>query len=111
MNIKGSKLKIFDGYLGESEARNKYTYFASVAKEYQQIAAIFEETATTKSEHAVLWFKALGQLGDTAANLLSAAQGENKSGQKCTNSLLKKQSKKAYRSCKTVQKVAELKSP
>ncbi|NLM73576.1 MAG: rubrerythrin family protein [Clostridiaceae bacterium] len=80
MNIKGSKTEknLWTAFAGESEARNKYTYFASVAKKegYQQIAAIFEETANNEKEHAKLWFKALGQLGDTAANLLSAAQGE-----------------------------------
>ena len=66
-------------FAGESQARNKYTYFASVAKKegYQQIAAIFEETAANEKEHAKLWFKALGELGDTAQNLLHAADGEN----------------------------------
>lgn len=66
-------------FSGESEARNKYTYFASVAKKagYEQIAAIFLDTANNEKEHAKLWFKALGGLGDTAQNLLSAAQGEN----------------------------------
>ena len=66
-------------FAGESQARNKYTYFASVAKKegYEQIAAIFEETANNEKEHAKLWFKALGGLGDTAANLLAAAEGEN----------------------------------
>ena len=64
---------------GESGARNKYTYFASVAKKegYEQIAAIFLKTADNEKEHAKMWFKALGGLGDTAANLLSAAEGEN----------------------------------
>ena len=64
---------------GESMARNKYTYFASVARKegYEQIAAIFEETANNEKEHAKLWFKALGELGNTAENLLSAANGEN----------------------------------
>ena len=66
-------------FAGESEARNKYTYFASVAKKagYEQIAAIFQKTADNEKEHAKMWFKALGGLGDTAANLLSAAEGEN----------------------------------
>ena len=66
-------------FAGESMARNKYTYFASVAKKegYEQIAAIFEQTANNEKEHAKLWFKALGGLGDTAANLLAAAEGEN----------------------------------
>ena len=66
-------------FAGESQARNKYTYFASVAKKqgYEQIAALFLETADNEKEHAKLWFKALGELGDTAENLLHAAEGEN----------------------------------
>ena len=70
---------LWAAFAGESQARNKYTYFASVAKKegYEQIAAIFEETANNEKEHAKLWFKALGGLGDTAANLLAAAEGEN----------------------------------
>ena len=66
-------------FAGESEARNKYTYFASVAKKegYEQIAEIFQKTADNEKEHAKLWFKALGELGDTAQNLLHAAEGEN----------------------------------
>ena len=66
-------------FAGESQARNKYTYFASVAKKegYEQIAEIFEKTANNEKEHAKLWFKALGELGDTAANLAAAAAGEN----------------------------------
>lgn len=66
-------------FAGESEARNKYTYFSSVAKEegYEQIAALFLKTAENEREHAKMWFKELGGLGDTAQNLLHAAQGEN----------------------------------
>ncbi len=66
-------------FAGESQARNKYTYFASVAKKegYQQIAALFLETADNEKEHAEIWFKELGYLGDTAANLKAAAEGEN----------------------------------
>ena len=66
-------------FAGESEARNKYTYFASVARKegYEQIAAIFEETANNEKEHAKLWFKELGGLGDTMANLTAAAAGEH----------------------------------
>ena len=68
-------------FAGESQARNKYTYFASVAKKegYEQIAAIFEETANNEKEHAKMWFKELngGSISDTAANLLAAAEGEN----------------------------------
>ena len=66
-------------FAGESQARNKYTYFASVAKKegYEQIAALFLETADNEKEHAKLWFKELEGLGDTAANLKAAAEGEN----------------------------------
>ena len=66
-------------FAGESQARNKYTYFASVAKKegFEQISAIFTETANNEKEHAKMWFKALGELGDTAQNLLHAAEGEN----------------------------------
>lgn len=81
MDFKGTKTEknLAEAFAGESQARNKYTYFASVAKKegYQQIAAIFEETANNEKEHAKLWFKALGELGDTATNLLHAAEGEN----------------------------------
>ena len=79
--LKGSRTEanLKTAFSGESEARNKYTYFASVAKKegYQQIAAIFEETAANEKEHAKMWFKELGGLGTTAENLLSAAEGEN----------------------------------
>ncbi len=70
---------LWEAFAGESQARNKYTYFASVAKKagYEQIAAIFLETAENEKEHAKLWFKALGELGDTAQNLLHAAEGES----------------------------------
>ena len=81
MELKGSRTEqnLLTAFAGESQARNKYTYFASVAKKegYEQIAAIFEETANNEKEHAKLWFKALGELGDTAQNLLAAAQDEN----------------------------------
>ena len=68
-----------NAFSGESEARNKYTYFASTAKKegYEQIAAIFLETANNEKEHAKLWFKELLGIGDTAENLLSAAEGEH----------------------------------
>ena len=70
---------LWEAFAGESQARNKYTYFASVAKKagYEQIAALFLQTAENEKEHAKLWFKALGELGDTAQNLLHAAEGEN----------------------------------
>ena len=81
MELKGSKTEknLMTAFAGESQARNKYTYFASVAKKegYEQIAAIFLETAENEKEHAKLWFKALGELGTTAQNLLAAAEGEN----------------------------------
>lgn len=66
-------------FSGESEARNKYTYFASKAKKegYEQIARLFLETAENEKEHAKLWFKYLGGIGTTAENLLAAAEGEN----------------------------------
>ena len=80
-NLKGTKTEqnLMTAFAGESQARNKYTYFASVAKKegYEQIAAIFQQTADNEKEHAKLWFKALGELGDTAANLAAAAAGEN----------------------------------
>ena len=81
MELKGSKTEknLMEAFAGESQARNKYTYFASVAKKegYQQISAIFEETANNEKEHAKMWFKALGELGNTAQNLAAAAAGEN----------------------------------
>ena len=81
MELKGSKTEanLWKAFAGESMARNKYTYFASKAKKegFEQIAAIFEETAGNEKEHAKLWFKELGGIGDTAANLKSAAEGEH----------------------------------
>ena len=81
MELKGTKTEknLMEAFAGESMARNKYTYFASVAKKegYEQIAALFLKTADNEKEHAKLWFKELGLLRDTAANLRSAAEGEN----------------------------------
>ncbi|MBE6632089.1 MAG: rubrerythrin family protein [Ruminococcaceae bacterium] len=81
MELKGSKTEknLMTAFSGESEARNKYTYFASVAKKegYEQIAAIFQQTADNEKEHAKLWFKELGALGNTAENLAAAAAGEH----------------------------------
>ena len=81
MELKGSKTEknLMTAFAGESQARNKYTYFASVAKKegYEQISALFTKTAENEKEHAKLWFKALGELGNTAQNLLHAAEGEN----------------------------------
>jgi len=81
MELKGSKteLNLREAFAGESQARNKYTYFASVAKKegYEQIAEIFQKTADNEKEHAKMWFKELGELGNTAENLAAAAEGEN----------------------------------
>ena len=70
---------LWEAFAGESQARNKYTYFASVAKKegYEQISALFLKTAENEKEHAKLWFKELGELGQTAENLRHAAEGEN----------------------------------
>ena len=83
MELKGSKTEqnLMTAFAGESQARNKYTYYASKAKKdgYEQIAAIFEETANNEKEHAKMWFKELhgGAIPDTMENLLDAAAGEN----------------------------------
>ena len=81
MELKGTKTEknLWAAFAGESQARNKYTYFASVAKRegYEQIAAIFLKTAENEKEHAKLWFRELGGIGDTAANLEAAAAGEH----------------------------------
>ena len=83
MELKGSKTEqnLLTAFAGESQARNKYTYFASKAKKdgYEQIAAIFEETANQEKEHAKMWFKELhgGDVPSTEENLLAAAEGEN----------------------------------
>ena len=83
MELKGSKTEqnLMAAFAGESQARNKYTYFASKAKKegYEQIAAIFEETANNEKEHAKMWFKELhgGEVPSTLENLLAAAEGEN----------------------------------
>lgn len=80
-NLKGTKTEqnLMEAFAGESQARNKYSYFASKAKKegYQQIAAIFEETAANEKEHAKIWFKLLNGIGTTEENLKAAAQGEN----------------------------------
>ena len=81
MELKGSKTEknLMEAFAGESQARNKYTYFASKAKKegYEQIAAIFQETADNEKEHAKMWFKELNGIGTTAENLKAAAEGEN----------------------------------
>ena len=80
-DLKGTKTEknLWEAFAGESQARNKYTYFASKAKKdgYVQIAKIFEETAANEKEHAEIWFKLLQGIGSTAENLKSAAEGEN----------------------------------
>ena len=83
MELKGSKTEknLMEAFAGESQARNKYTYFASKAKKegYVQISKIFEETANNEKEHAKIWFKLLqgGSIGTTSENLKAAAEGEN----------------------------------
>ena len=81
MELKGSKTEanLWEAFAGESQARNKYTYYASQARKdgFQQIAAFFEETAGNEKEHAKLWFKELGGIGTTAENLMAAAEGEH----------------------------------
>ena len=79
--LKGTKTEknLMEAFAGESQARNKYTYYASKAKKdgYEQIAAIFEETANNEKEHAKMWFKELGGIGTTVENLIAAAEGEH----------------------------------
>lgn len=81
MELKGSRTEanLLTAFAGESQARNKYTFFASKAKKegYVQIANLFEETANNEKEHAKIWFKLLEGIGTTAENLKSAAEGEN----------------------------------
>ena len=79
--LKGTKTEanLWEAFAGESQARNKYTYFAAKARKdgFEQIAAFFEETAGNEKEHAELWFNALEGIGTTAENLIAAAEGEN----------------------------------
>lgn len=81
MELKGSKTEanLMTAFAGESQARNKYTYFASKARKegYVQIAKIFEDTANNEKEHAKIWFKLLNGIGSTPENLEAAAEGEN----------------------------------
>ncbi|MCG8502061.1 MAG: rubrerythrin family protein [Firmicutes bacterium] len=81
MELKGTQTEqnLLYAFAGESQARNKYTYFASVAKKegYQQLAAIFEETANNEKEHAKIWWKLLDGIGDTKQNLKACIEGEN----------------------------------
>ena len=84
---------------GESEARNKYTYFASVAKKegYEQIAALFQKTADNEKEHAKMWFKELNGIGNTADNLKAAAEGENYEWTDMLRDLRRQQKRKDFR--------------
>ena len=81
MELKGSKTEanLMAAFAGESQARNKYTYYAAAARKdgYEQIADIFEQTAANEKAHAKIWFDLLGGVGATAANLKNAAEGEN----------------------------------
>ena len=81
MELKGSRTEanLMAAFAGESQARNKYTYYASKAKKdgFEQIAALFTETANNEKEHAKIWFKLLDGIGTTEENLLAAAEGEN----------------------------------
>ena len=101
MELKGSKTEknLQDAFAGESQARNKYTYFASQAKKegYEQIAAIFLETAENEKEHAKMWFKYLHDNGvpSTVENLKAAAEAKTLNIQICTREWLKKPEKKA----------------
>ena len=81
MELKGSKTEanLMAAFAGESQARNKYTFYAAVARAegYEQIASFFQKTADNEKEHAEIWFEALGGIGDTPANLLAGIEGEN----------------------------------
>ena len=86
-----------EAFTGESQARNKYTYFASVAKKegYEQMSALFLKTADNEKEHAKMWFKELAGIGDTKENLAAAVEGENYEWTEiCMMALLKQQRKK-----------------
>lgn len=112
--LKGTKTEknLWEAFAGESQARNKYTYFASKAKKdgYVQIANIFEETAANEKEHAKLWFKYLigGEIKSTAENLLAAAEVRTASGPICTSAwqkrLMQKDSKKSLPSLRWWQR-------
>lgn len=114
MELKGSKTEqnLMTAFAGESQARNKYTYFASKAKKdgYEQIAAIFEETANNEKEHAKMWFKELngGEIPSTIDNLLAAAEGETMNGQICIKVLLKLLEVKDLLNCVLFEEVAKI---
>ena len=90
---------LWTAFAGESQARNKYTYYASVAKKegYEQIAALFLETAENEKEPAKLWFKELDELGDTKANLKQLQKVKTMNGQKCMKNLPKQLKKKVLK--------------
>lgn len=99
MQLKGTKTEknLREAFAGESMARNKYTYFASVAKKegYEQISAIFQKTADNEKEHAKMWFKALGELADTAEISKQLLKAKTMSGLICTLLSLRTQRKRA----------------
>ena len=103
MNLEGTKTQanLMAAFAGESEARNKYTYYASKAKKdgFVQISQLFTETANNEKEHAKIWFKLLhnGSVPDTATNLQDAATGENTSGRRCIPSLPVRHGRRALR--------------
>ena len=100
MEFKGSQTEknLMKAFAGESEARNKYTYFASVAKKegYEQIAEIFSQTADNEKEHAKLWYKLAVGLGNTEENLRAAADGENYEWTKMYKRFAKKAREEAF---------------
>ena len=88
-----------EAFAGESQARNKYTYFANIASQegYDQLSEIFLKTARNEQEHARIWYQELGHLGHTAQNLLAAAEGETMNGRTCMTAWQKTPKKKASR--------------
>lgn len=98
-SLAGTKTEknLWTAFAGESQARNKYDYFAGVARKegFQQIAAIFEETAANEKAHAKIWFKELQGIGNTAENLKAAAGNDTTNGPTCTRHSLKTPKKKA----------------
>ena len=89
---------LMEAFSGESQARNKYTYFASKAKKegFEQISSLFLKTADNEKEHAKMWFKELNGIGNTAENLVAAAEGETTNGQICMKVLQKLQKRKGF---------------
>ncbi len=113
MDLKGSKTaaNLAFAFAGESQARNKYTYFASKARKdgYEQIAAIFEATANNEKEHAKLWFKALGGIGTTMENLAAAAAGEHEEWTEMYRTFAKEAAEEGFTElAKQLENVAEI---